>query len=435
MPSNDGKVVSLSGGVILKARNQHPEVQEKKGARGSYWFIRYREDQIQPDRSVKAIRRRHILGPSKGDKALSKKEATQKRDEFFQARVPMARIAATKGLITFEQAARMYMESFLNRKNKVELSTLNSQTSQIEKHLIPAWGERLLGDIRPKEIEDWLYSLEQSWWSMRDLRARIRSIYNQAGRWGYWDENVKPPTSKVDIGKKEYARPRKILSEEITVKVLEQLDQPYRLICEICLFLGTRISEALGLCVEHVDLAEGTILIEQKLYKQTIGKPKTPNCRRKLALGHLAPAVAEHIGKLKKQGPTAPLFPRETNQEKPIYAERVRAFLKLAAAAEGADFPGFGLHSLRRACITWRQKHGGATAIEASKMAGHASVQMTAEYTFVDLDRQRSTEEGVQTHLNRVRKTLGIAEDVAEKQAARLTVVPRPGESKGGEAA
>ncbi len=51
------------------------------------------------------------------------------------------------------------------------------------------------------------------------------------------------------------------------------------------------------------------------------------------------------------------------------------------------DFPGFGPHSLRRASITLRQEVGGS-AIEASKLAGHSKVNMTGEYTFVQLKRQ-----------------------------------------------
>jgi integrase len=61
--------------------------------------------------------------------------------------------------------------------------------------------------------------------------------------------------------------------------------------------------------------------------------------------------------------------------------------LKLAAAAEGCDFPGFGPHSLRRANITWRQEVGGSS-IETSRIAGHSNTKMTEEYTVVQLKRQ-----------------------------------------------
>jgi integrase len=61
----------------------------------------------------------------------------------------------------------------------------------------------------------------------------------------------------------------------------------------------------------------------------------------------------------------------------------------------GLDFPGFGPHSLRRANITWRQEVGGS-AIEASKIAGHANTKITEEYTIVQLRRQEELTRRVQ---------------------------------------
>ena len=76
-----------------------------------------------------------------------------------------------------------------------------------------------------------------------------------------------------------------------------------------------------------------------------------------------------HIAKLGTKDPNAWLFPQDTDKSKPMWDSGVRKALKQAAADEKVDFPGFGLHSLRRANITWRQKHGGASSIEASKLA------------------------------------------------------------------
>ena len=64
----------------------------------------------------------------------------------------------------------------------------------------------------------------------------------------------------------------------------------------------------------------------------------------------------------------------------------------------GCDFEGFGLHSFRRANITWRQEVGGS-AIEASKIAGHAIVSMTGDYTVVRLQRQDELTRAIQDRL------------------------------------
>ena len=76
----------------------------------------------------------------------------------------------------------------------------------------------------------------------------------------------------------------------------------------------------------------------------------------------------------------------------------VRKELKCAARAAGCDFPGFGLHSFRRANITMRQEEG-ASSIEASKIAGHATVNMTGDYTIVQFTRQEALTCAIQKRL------------------------------------
>ena len=78
----------------------------------------------------------------------------------------------------------------------------------------------------------------------------------------------------------------------------------------------------------------------------------------------------------------------------------------------GCDFPGFGLHSFRRANITMRQEECGS-AIEASKIAGHATVSQTGDYTVVQLKRQEELTRAIQA---RVAKTREKQQESADKQ-------------------
>jgi hypothetical protein len=66
------------------------------------------------------------------------------------------------------------------------------------------------------------------------------------------------------------------------------------------------------------------------------------------------------------------VFPQQQDEKRPMWDSGVRKALKLAAEEEGCDFAGLGLHTLRRANITWRQEVGGSS-IEASQIAGHAN--------------------------------------------------------------
>src|SRR5450755_2999073 len=78
-----GNLQSLTGGLRLKVRIQHPDVHERTDRGGSYWFFRYWDDVLQADGKMKPVRKFHTIGPSKGDNRLSKKLAEVERDKFL----------------------------------------------------------------------------------------------------------------------------------------------------------------------------------------------------------------------------------------------------------------------------------------------------------------------------------------------------------------
>jgi integrase len=197
--------------------------------------------------------------------------------------------------------------------------------------------------------------------------------------WGYWPEDRRTPIAKVDIGRKWVVRPQRILTPAETERVLARLDDPNLLVCETCMDTGTRISEVTGLKLKHVDLDRGCIHIEQRNWRGEIDDPKTAGSKRTLALGKL---VGRYEAWMRQRGTTDPeawVFPRRGDNTAPLWDSGVRQALKGAAEDENRDFPGFGPHSRREV---------GASAIEASRIAGHSKINMTGEYTIVQLKRQ-----------------------------------------------
>jgi hypothetical protein len=83
MALDRGTLLSLTGGVGLKQRVQHPKVHERKDRGSYYWFFRYRHDDLRPDGSIRTTRKFHTIGPSKGDNAIPRKQAEIKRDAFL----------------------------------------------------------------------------------------------------------------------------------------------------------------------------------------------------------------------------------------------------------------------------------------------------------------------------------------------------------------
>ena len=387
----------------MKARVQHPKVHERRDRKSHCWIFRAWVDEIQPDGTVRACRKFFTLGPSRGENSLTKKEAEVERDRILsKLNTPTIQHALAKGPALFGEVAKMYKMSYLSREDQISKPTRMKEESHLDLHIIPRWGKRRLNEISPKEVEDWLYDTFDSWWMRHAIRFIMARIYRKAEEWGLWEEGKRSPIEKVKIGKKWYKRPRQILSMEQTARVLGRLEDPILLVIETCIATGARISEVLGLQWKHVDLVAGTLRIEQRQWHQDIDEPKTDGSKRQLGVGNLDGRYATRAAE-KNSGPDAWVFPQRRDPSKPLWDSAVRDALHQAAKAEGCDFEGLGPHSFRRANITWRQQVGGS-AIEASKIAGHSDLEMTADYTFVDIERQQQLTRAIQDRLAKASK-------------------------------
>jgi|AGTN01.2.fsa_nt_gi Phage integrase family. len=291
MPMEEGSLLTLTGGVHVKARVQHPEIHTDTTKNRNYFF-RYWVDEIQRDGTTKPIRKKHICGPSKGKDKISLDQAKLIRDdEMRKHNAPTVKAAMTKGQALFGEVANMYLTSHVDRRGKMATPTREKETWMVKTYLIPAWEKRQLADIRPKEIEDWLFALKRkdgdplSWSAMRDIRRAMSAIYHKAENWELWEEGKRPPTVKVDIGKRSYRYEKKILEWDETAAVLARLADPNRLVIETCVATSTRISEVTGLMIKHFDPTNRIIRIEQRNWRMDIDEPKTEGSKRILALG------------------------------------------------------------------------------------------------------------------------------------------------------
>jgi hypothetical protein len=109
MLGTEGNLQSLTGGLQLKVRIQHPDVHERTDCGGSYWYFRCWADVQQADGTMRAVRRFQVVGPSEGDNRLSKKKAEVERDKFL-ATINKATIheKIADGLVLFTKMVERY---------------------------------------------------------------------------------------------------------------------------------------------------------------------------------------------------------------------------------------------------------------------------------------------------------------------------------------
>jgi integrase len=341
MLRDDGNLQSLTGGLKLKVRIQHPGVHERTDRGISYWYFRYWDDVLQADGTTKPTRKFHTIGPSKGENRLSKKQAEVERDKFLaKLNKPTIEEKIADGLILFKKMVEKYQAAHVEAEAAgrylLAKPTRVKYLLHLEQRIVPKWGDRRLCEIRADEVQQWLFETCDSWHMMNDLRGILSGIYTKAEEWGYWPEGRRNPISRVKIGQKWVVRPERILNEDETVRVLARLGEPNLLVVETAIATGARISEILGLTWQHVDLERGVINIVQRNWRGDIDDPKSRTSRRPLTLGYLvdryrAKAVAEQAK------PDAWVFVRTDGSGLPLWDSGVRQAMKRAAAAEGCD--------------------------------------------------------------------------------------------------
>jgi integrase len=331
-------------------------------------------------------------------------------------------IPANAGEVLFGTLAEIWKSDYVERvvggKPLVSASTRGKYRNHLRNHILPKWASTPIGQLRSKLVLDWLQQESGSWFMMTDLRNIMSGIFTKAQEWEILPDTFANPITRVKLPKKWQVYEKRILSEQETVRVFDRLRDPNRIICEICIGTGARISEVTGLQVKHINLDKACIRIEQRHWRGDIDDPKTERSKRTLTLGRLVERLRDWISALPASSPQAGVFLQD-NPKKPMWDSGVRKALKDAAKLEGCDFPGFGLHSLRRANITWRQEVGGSS-IEASRIAGHASTRMTEEYTVVQLNRQAELTWRIQE------KVFGVVASVPQPAAVAQNYLALP---------
>ncbi len=194
------------------------------------------------------MRRFQVVGPSKGENRLSKKQAEVERDKFLATiNKPTVQEKIADGRVLFQQDGRKYkaahVEAQVAGRFLLAKPTRLKYLLHLEQRIVPRWDNRHLCEINPDEVQQWLFDSCESWHMMNDLRGIMSGIYTKAEEWGYWPEGRRNPMSRVKIGEKWSARPERILTEDETTRVLARLSDPNLLVIETALATGARISE------------------------------------------------------------------------------------------------------------------------------------------------------------------------------------------------
>jgi len=201
-----------------------------------------------------------------------------------------------------------YMEHELSERRH---STQQSHSSALNRWIRPRWGDYLLEQVKPVEVEEWLRSLPLAPKTKVNLRSLFHLIYEHAQRWELTDRNP------IDLVRQRGGRrciPRVLTPGEVRL-LLEQGAEPYRTMILFAVCLGLRASEIMGLQWGDFNWEDLTVLIRRGVVNGKAGDTKTEASRKALPVDPrvAAPLVELHQQSLHK-GPQDWVFANHAGQ-------------------------------------------------------------------------------------------------------------------------
>jgi integrase len=233
-----------------------------------------------------------------------------------------------------------WIESYAGRTSRGFSETTRPEYRRpIAAHALPQWRGWKLADAEPADVRELFAAMrrdECSTSQIKKLRAALSALFATAVDDGLRRSN---PVQGVRIpaggGEEEPEDERvKALTREELRRLIAEIPEDWQLFFEFLTVTGLRISEAIGLSWEHVDLGSNPMVrIREQCYRGVRRKLKSGAGKRDLPLSSsMAARLTEHR-RDSYRGPKAPVFPSDvgTTLIRGKVAERILTPASLAA--------------------------------------------------------------------------------------------------------
>ena len=332
---------------------------------------------------------------------ISQADANRKRDEYKTE-------LAAKGLLggsgTASKNVRLgdWAARWLDLKErKVKTNTFASSYQRpVERYILPAFGDRIMNEILPIEVDKFLTDLgkKYSLGTVKKARMCMNAIFDTAIDNGIVFRN---PCRKIDATSEIKSAEKRTYPQAEVDKILNYCENDnYGIYIRIFLELGLRCSELCGLKWSDFDLEEKVVHIRRAATdengKTIVAEPKSETSIRTLPLSSKLVEALKNTGKcetdeyivVSTKTPDTPVNPKN------FAAKRYKTFwnhyTQTLSEEERRKFSVLSPHELRHTCGTLLYKRTG-DIYAVSKYLGHASVDITARlYVHSDVDSLRN---------------------------------------------
>lgn len=362
-----------------------------RGKRRKMWVARWREDVIQHDGAVIRVLRSETLGPVS--------EITSRRE---------ARILMQRHLILLNSGQRraeatMTFGNFVAERFEPDIlptlkyATQKSYSLLLRTHLLPRFRDCRLCDITRAGIQQFVTSKLKdgyAWETINHFRTLMSKIMSTAVSWNFLPDN---PVRGVKMPERTLKRPHRFLTMDEVRRLIAASEEPGRTIVMLATMTGLRIGEILALRWGRINLAAGTLRVEETCYLGRFGTPKTKASRRELPLpSAVVQALLTHRSRSSGTSDGALVFC--TSNGTPLASNNLRK-RQLRPACLRAGLAPINWHTLRHTHGTLLHEQGTPLRVAQAQL-GHSHMATTLEvYTHASASAQRHAVEQLENQL------------------------------------
>lgn len=337
--------------------------------------------------------------------------AEASRDRHIAAAEEAARCAPlAEGfteLTTVGELGRWWLDHVARHRVRVTTwSTYDKQLRVVEREL----GAVPVRRLRPEQVTAFLSGLLAHGSASRatNIRTLLVQVLDEAVNLGLAEENVAKRVRRPRVPRVH----RRTLTPEEVATLLDSCEERLVAAVALCYVQGWRVSEALGLAWQDIDVASGTVWLRRGAtyadgVGMVLGPPKT---RRTAGRQLLGPTVlrllAEHGERQAKERAAAGLdeptvaYDGErlnlvfvTATGTPVLRQHVDRAIRQAAKRAGLDPTELGTHTGRRSVVTNLYASGVFDLADVARFVGHSDVATTRGYVQHEGERPRLVSE------------------------------------------
>jgi integrase len=257
----------------------------------------------------------------------------------------------------------------------------------LKRHILPSLGKHTIAGLSPSRVRSWHAALAVA---RPTTASKAYRLLRQVMGTAVSDERIRRNPCQVKGAAVERAPERPMTSIAEVQALSDAMPAKLRAAVLLAAWCQLRRGELLGLRRRDVDVAAGTVSIEQTRTKRMNGTeitkaPKSDAGRRVTAIpSTILRDVKAHLAAHVAADGDALLFP--------VADETLSAGWDKARIVCGR--PDLRLHDLRHAGLTW-VAIAGATTAELMHRAGHASPRAALRYQHATADRDRALAEAL----------------------------------------